>query len=74
MTIFTTFTDAERQALRLHGLGADRPSQLSDAFVLGMRYQRVTPATVDLFGDGIQRPARLVPMVLTPKADQEPAP
>lgn len=38
MTQFRTVTDAERAALRLHGLDTRRPSQLSDAFVLGMRY------------------------------------
>lgn len=39
MTIFRTFTDTERAALKLHGLDSERPSQLSDAFVLGMRYK-----------------------------------
>ncbi len=38
MTQFKTFTELERGALRLHGLGTKQPSQLSDAFVLGMRY------------------------------------
>ncbi len=38
MTIFRTFTDAEREALTLHGLDTDGPSQLSDAFVLGLRH------------------------------------
>lgn len=43
MTIFRTFTDAEREALKLHGLSTEGPSQLSDAFVLGMRYALKTP-------------------------------
>lgn len=38
MTIFRTFTDTERAALKLHGLDTKGPSQLSDAFVLGMRH------------------------------------
>lgn len=38
MTQFRTFTDAERAALKLHGLGTHGPSQLSDAFVLGLRF------------------------------------
>lgn len=38
MTIFRTFTEDECAALRLHRLVASKPSQLSDAFVLGMRY------------------------------------
>ena len=39
MTINKTFTEAERAALRAHGLNdVHQPSQLSDAFVLGMRY------------------------------------
>ena len=42
MTQFKTFTDAERAALRLHGLDTHQPSQLSDAFVLGMRHAQKT--------------------------------
>lgn len=38
MTQFKTFTDAEREGLTLHGLNTTGPSQLSDNFVLGMRY------------------------------------
>jgi len=38
MTKFRTFTDAERAALTLHGLDTRQPSQLSDAFVIGMRH------------------------------------
>lgn len=57
MTIFRSFTDAERAALKLHGLDTHRPSQLSDAFVLGMRYALSTPERVGLLGDGVPRPA-----------------
>lgn len=38
MSLHKTFNDTERAALRLHGLNPEGPSQLSDAFVLGMRY------------------------------------
>lgn len=37
MTIFRSFTKKELTALKQHGLDTDGPSQLSDAFVLGMR-------------------------------------
>lgn len=49
MTQFKTFTDAERAGLKLHGLNTDGPSQLSDAFVLGMRYaiKHHTPTTAE---------------------------
>lgn len=40
MSQFKTFTELERGALRLHGLDTKQPSQLSDAFVLGMRYAK----------------------------------
>jgi hypothetical protein len=59
MTQFRTFTDAERAALKLHGLDTHRPSQLSDAFVLGMRYattpinEGTVPAAVP--ADQVQR-------------------
>lgn len=46
MTQFRTFTDAERAALKLHGLDTHRPSQLSDTFVAGLRYARSRPADV----------------------------
>lgn len=45
MTIFKTFTDAEKRALRLHGLDINQPSQLSDAFVHGMRHARPASPT-----------------------------
>lgn len=37
MSLHSTFTLAERAALRAHKIPDDRPSQMSDAFVLGMR-------------------------------------
>jgi hypothetical protein len=58
VTQFRTFTDAERAALKLHGLDIHRPSQLADAFVLGMRYaneqaaQSPAPALPDVLFDG----------------------
>ena len=38
MSLLRTFTDAERKALIAHGFDTHQPSQLSDAFVLGLRY------------------------------------
>jgi hypothetical protein len=38
VSLHRTFTETERAALRLHGLNPEGPSQLSDAFVLGMRH------------------------------------
>jgi succinate dehydrogenase/fumarate reductase flavoprotein subunit len=40
MSLHKTYTDTERAALRLHGLNAEGPSQLSDAFVNGLRHAR----------------------------------
>ena len=56
MSLHRTFTDTERAALRLHGLNPDGPSQLSDAFVLGMRHasqercDRIGQACAEVFG------------------------
>jgi hypothetical protein len=47
MTIFKTFTGTERAALHKHGLDIRRPSQLSDAFVLGMRHAASIAAELD---------------------------
>jgi len=43
MTIFRSFTAEEISALKLHGLDTDGPSQLSDAFVSGLRFKAVPP-------------------------------
>lgn len=61
MSLHQTFTDAERAALKLHGLLREGPSQLADAFVLGMRYAipeghvrvpfKPTPAMVEVMLD-----------------------
>lgn len=56
MSLHRTFTDTERAALRLHGLNPDGPSQLSDAFVLGMRHagaerrEQIKAACAEVFG------------------------
>lgn len=47
MTQFKTFSDFERAALKAHGLDTKRPSQLSDAFVLGMRYAATVAEGLD---------------------------
>jgi len=38
MSLYKTFTEEEKKALRLHHLETDKPSQTADAFVSGMRY------------------------------------
>lgn len=40
MSLLGTFTREEKLALREHGLAYEDHSQLSDSFVLGMRYQK----------------------------------
>lgn len=38
MSLHNTYTEREIELLKLHGLYSDKPSQLSDAFVIGFRY------------------------------------
>jgi hypothetical protein len=47
VTQFGTYTGAERKALKAHGLETHRPSQLADAFVLGMRHAATVAAEMD---------------------------
>lgn len=35
-----SYTEVEKKALAEHGLTNDKPSQLSDAFVLGLRFNQ----------------------------------
>jgi len=41
MSLHKTFTDIEILGLKLHGLETTEPSQLSDSFILGFRWERV---------------------------------
>lgn len=77
MTQFKTFTGTERAALHLHGLDIRRPSQLSDAFVLGMRYAAGIAEQMDCAhrcGVGGELAAKLRGNVATPPTHQAPAP
>lgn len=38
MSLHKTYTEKEIELLKLHGLHSDKPSQLSDAFIIGFRY------------------------------------
>jgi len=50
MSLHKSFTNYEKQQLALHKIRFDRPSQIADAFVLGMRL-KPQPTIVEFFAD-----------------------
>lgn len=57
MSLLETFTEEEKLALQEHGLSYEKPSQLADSFILGVRHQKKKPVSFEDFvaqHEGIQ--------------------